>query len=211
MEQHQDRVTAKAEKAERCWCRKEQREEEREKRGGKKMSEWLKKSERVKGRREKMSFKNSKGAFCPFLHHSVLLVLLFRLSKHHWSLIKPELSHLHTHTKKHTQSDGLRWLEGGYFHRAFKNDLQTPWPHSAKSPETLMETIWGFSVIWQTAYLAPASPFSTHFEWNGQIEFEAARKDLFSSVVCVCVRMCVRVFTAGGGLLCRCSLVSRQF
>lgn len=103
MEQHQDRVTAKAEKAERCWCRKEQREEEREKRGGKKMSEWLKKSESVKGRREKMSFKNSKGAFCPFLHHSVLLVLLFRLSKHHWSLIKPELSHLHTHEETHTE------------------------------------------------------------------------------------------------------------
>lgn len=117
-----------------------------------------------------------------------------------------------THTRRNTHRvmvwDGWK---GGYFHRAFKNDLQTPWPHSAKSPETLMETIWGFSVIWQTAYLAPASPFSTHFEWNGQIEFEAARKDLFSSVVCVCVRMCVRVFTAGGGLLCRCSLVSRQF
>lgn len=41
-------------------------------------------SEREEERGERgMSSKNSKGAFGPFLHHSVLLVLFFRLSKHH--------------------------------------------------------------------------------------------------------------------------------
>lgn len=136
------------------------------------------------GRREKMSCRNSKGAFCPFLHHSVLLVLLFRLSKHRWSLIKPEHGNLHarrhTHTQTHTQRkawDG--WKEegccGGNVHistGAFKNDLHTPQPYSAQSPETLMETIWEFWVIWQAAYLVPDPPFSTHFggEWANRTQ-----------------------------------------
>lgn len=125
-------VTAKAENT------SEGRSGKKEERG-RKVSEWLRRMERVKGGREKMNFKNSKGAFCPFLHHSVLLLLLFRLSKHHWSLIKPELSLSHNH------SDGLRWLgAGGPFQGAFKNDLQTQWPHSAKSSETLIKTIWDF-------------------------------------------------------------------
>lgn len=145
-----------------------------------------------------MSFKNSKGALCPFLHHSVLLVLLFRLSKHHWSLIKPELSHLHTHEQTHIQWQAEMAVKG-YFHEAFKNDLQTPWPHSTKSTKTLMETIWGFSVIWQTANLATAPPFSTHFERIGQTELETAWKCLFGWVCVV-----------GSGLVCRYSPVPRK-
>lgn len=69
---------------------------------------------------------------------------------------------------------GVGWGGGwrAHFHRAFKNDLHTPWPHSAQSPETLMETIWEFWVIWQAAYLAPAPPFSTHSggEWANRTQ-----------------------------------------
>lgn len=87
------------------------------------------------------------------------------------------------------EGGGGGWWVGGAFHRAFKNDLQTLLPHSAKSLETLMETIWGFSVIWQTAYLAPAPPFSTHFEGNGQIETWNSLERVFflGGFVCVCV------------------------
>lgn len=85
-------------------------------------SEWVIETEGGEHKSEgerKWASRTPEGAFCPFLHHPVLLVLLFRLSKHQWSLIKPENCNLHTHVHSHTVGTGDRgW-------GAFKSDLQT--------------------------------------------------------------------------------------
>lgn len=60
VEQHQGRVTAEAERAERCWWREERKEGEGG-RGG--MSEWLKRSERVKVRERENELQELQGGF----------------------------------------------------------------------------------------------------------------------------------------------------
>lgn len=162
------------------------------------MSEWLKRSERVKVREGEnepqelqRGFLSISASFCPISTTLPAVQTPLKPNKA-WTQ-----SLTHTRTNTHTvvmawdgwEGGGGGWWVGGAFHRAFKNDLQTLWPHSAKSLETLMETIWGFSVIWQTAYLAPAPPFSTHFEGNGQIETWNSLERVFflGGFVCVCV------------------------